>query len=126
MLRSREVPSRCECPRKCKLGGCVLQPTSLHRPATPHKHTGCERTHACGLQCGCESPAGCSEHKLQYQMPRRAPHATPYQTLEVAEDATDEDIKRSYRRLALKLHPDKQVGLSEEEQQDAEKLQGGE
>ena len=55
---------------------------------------------------------------------RRAARATPYQKLEVAEDATDEDIKRSYLRLALKLHPDKQVGLSEEERQDAERSRG--
>ena len=43
-------------------------------------------------------------------MPRR----TPYDALGLAPDAGEDDIKRSYRRLALKLHPDKQTGTSEE------------
>ncbi|EPY36852.1 DnaJ chaperone protein, partial [Angomonas deanei] len=30
-----------------------------------------------------------------------------YDILEVPHDASDEDIKRSYRKLALKYHPDK-------------------
>jgi DnaJ-class molecular chaperone len=33
-----------------------------------------------------------------------------YRVLEVARDASAEDIKRAYRRLALKLHPDKNGG----------------
>ncbi|KAB8337272.1 hypothetical protein FH972_021573 [Carpinus fangiana] len=31
----------------------------------------------------------------------------PYTTLEVAEDATEDQIKKSYRKLSLKYHPDK-------------------
>lgn len=31
----------------------------------------------------------------------------PYQTLDVAKDATDSDIKKAYRKLASKHHPDK-------------------
>ncbi|CAG0898314.1 unnamed protein product [Darwinula stevensoni] len=37
-----------------------------------------------------------------------------YEVLEVARSATDEDIKKSYRRLALKWHPDKNLENPEE------------
>ncbi|KAI9277117.1 DnaJ domain-containing protein [Phascolomyces articulosus] len=30
-----------------------------------------------------------------------------YKTLEISQDATEQDIKKAYRRLALKYHPDK-------------------
>ena len=47
-------------------------------------------------------------------MPRRPPptsivrsHPTPYEVLDVAESASEEEIKRSFRKLALRLHPDK-------------------
>jgi DnaJ-class molecular chaperone len=33
--------------------------------------------------------------------------ATYYEILELTEEATDHDIKKSYRKLALKYHPDK-------------------
>ncbi len=35
-----------------------------------------------------------------------------YQTLELAEDATQQDIKKAYRRLAKQLHPDSQTPQS--------------
>lgn len=34
-------------------------------------------------------------------------HKNHYDVLGIAKDASDEDIKRAYRKLALKLHPDK-------------------
>jgi len=34
-----------------------------------------------------------------------------YATLGLGRDATDDDVKKAYRRLALKLHPDKARGL---------------
>nr|XP_033340230.1 dnaJ homolog subfamily C member 21 [Megalopta genalis] len=37
-----------------------------------------------------------------------------YEVLEVARNATDDDLKRSYRKLALKWHPDKNLGNPEE------------
>ena len=37
-----------------------------------------------------------------------------YDVLGLTPDASEDDIKRSFRRLALKLHPDKQVGSDEE------------
>ncbi|XP_078041523.1 dnaJ homolog subfamily C member 21 [Augochlora pura] len=37
-----------------------------------------------------------------------------YEVLEVARNATDDDLKRSYRKLALKWHPDKNLDNPEE------------
>uniref|UniRef100_A0A183CJ76 DnaJ homolog subfamily B member 9 n=1 Tax=Globodera pallida TaxID=36090 RepID=A0A183CJ76_GLOPA len=34
-------------------------------------------------------------------------HKNLYELLNVPKDATDDDIKRAYRRLALRYHPDK-------------------
>jgi len=38
-----------------------------------------------------------------------------YEILEISEDATAGEVKKAYRKLALKWHPDKQVGKSLEE-----------
>lgn len=44
----------------------------------------------------------------------------PYQILGVDRNASDEEIKRAYRRLSRKYHPDSNIGKSEEERAAAE------
>ncbi len=44
-------------------------------------------------------------------------HLDYYATLEVTPQASDEEIKRAYRRLALKYHPDRNQGDSRAEEQ---------
>ena len=43
-----------------------------------------------------------------------------YKTLGVTPNAGDEDIRKSYKKLALKHHPDKQVGKTEAEKLESE------
>lgn len=43
-----------------------------------------------------------------------------YEILGVAKNATDEEIKRNYRKLAAQYHPDRQVGKSDAEKKAAE------
>lgn len=38
-----------------------------------------------------------------------------YKTLGINKDASDQDIKRAYRKLAIKYHPDKHANSKPEE-----------
>ena len=49
-----------------------------------------------------------------------------YKVLDVARDASEADIKKAYRRLAMKLHPDRNAGGSETEDQFKEAKQASE
>jgi DnaJ-class molecular chaperone len=51
---------------------------------------------------------------------RVSTNGTPYQVLGVEKNASSEEIKRRYRQLCLKYHPDKNVNLSEKERDLAE------
>ncbi|MBQ8701532.1 MAG: TerB family tellurite resistance protein [Prevotella sp.] len=44
-----------------------------------------------------------------------------YKVLEISPDATDEEVKKAYRRLALKHHPDRVATLGEDVRRAAEK-----
>lgn len=48
--------------------------------------------------------------ELLVRMPPRAPPVDLYATLEVNEDASSDTVKRAYRQLVLKWHPDKHPG----------------
>lgn len=44
----------------------------------------------------------------------------PYEILEIHQEATDEEVKKAYRKAALKYHPDRVAHLGEEVKKDAE------
>ena len=51
--------------------------------------------------------------RASIEAPFHSDKPDPYTVLEVGRDATDADIKKAYRRLALKFHPDKVRDMGE-------------
>jgi len=47
-----------------------------------------------------------------------------YETLELSEEVTPDEIKKKYRKLSLKYHPDRQNGKSEAEKSEAKENSG--
>ena len=43
----------------------------------------------------------------------------PYKVLGISPDATDEEVKKAYRRMAMKYHPDKVANAGEQIRQQA-------
>ncbi len=43
----------------------------------------------------------------------------PYKVLGIDSEATDDEVKKAYRRMAMKYHPDRVAGMSEELQRNA-------
>ncbi len=50
---------------------------------------------------------------------RKADPSSAYQILEIPETSTDDEVKKAYRRMAMKFHPDKVAQLGEEVQKAA-------
>ena len=57
--------------------------------------------------------------KAQVQL-KRSKQKNFYKILGVTQDATEAEIKKGYRKLALKYHPDRQAGKSEAEKKKSE------
>jgi DnaJ-class molecular chaperone len=47
---------------------------------------------------------------------------TPYEILEVAKDASDDEIKKAYRKLAMKWHPDRNAGNEDQAKEEFQKV----
>eukprot|EP01064_Diplonema_japonicum_P012210 TRINITY_DN1967_c0_g1_i3.p1 TRINITY_DN1967_c0_g1~~TRINITY_DN1967_c0_g1_i3.p1 ORF type:complete len:263 (+),score=75.85 TRINITY_DN1967_c0_g1_i3:339-1127(+) len=69
------------------------------------------------------------DHKRMYgQLPEEmeddvyTSQANLYETLQLTDDASQEDIKKSYRKLAIKHHPDRFASKPEEERLQAEEV----
>lgn len=43
----------------------------------------------------------------------------PYKVLGITHDATDDEVKKAYRKMAMKYHPDRVAGMGEEMQRNA-------
>ena len=58
--------------------------------------------------------------RASIEAPFHSDKPDPYTVLEIGHDASDADIKKAYRRLALKFHPDKVRDMGEAYAQQAE------
>ena len=74
----------------------------------------------------CYRPPNYTKRSPHTHTPCTLPHAACrkdyYDILQVPRAATEAQIKRAYRKLALKLHPDKAQGSEEEKREAAQKF----
>ena len=58
--------------------------------------------------------------KSSYSSTRNTSYSRdPYKVLGITKEATDDEVKKAYRRMAMKYHPDRVAGMSEEMQRNA-------
>ena len=63
---------------------------------------------------------GLSEKDIRSIMGMFEPDKDPYKILEIDRSATDEEVRKAYRRLAVKFHPDKVENLGADVKKAAE------
>ncbi|MBR1765986.1 MAG: TerB family tellurite resistance protein [Bacteroidales bacterium] len=51
--------------------------------------------------------------------PRSSYSKDPYRVLGISSDATDDEVRKAYRKMAMKYHPDRVAGMGEEIQRNA-------
>ncbi len=66
-----------------------------------------------------ENRAAVKEAKRLEKMAKRKNY---YKILEISRDATDYDIKKAYKRLAMRHHPDRHATAEDEKRREEEKI----
>lgn len=62
------------------------------------------------------------DEDLDEEDTKKEKETKPHEILGVEKNATPEEVKKTYRRLSLQYHPDKQTGKSEEEKKQANEM----
>lgn len=62
---------------------------------------------------------GGSGYSKQSGYSGRSYNKDPYKVLGINKDATDDEVKKAYRKMAMKYHPDRVAGMGEEMQRNA-------
>ena len=76
--------------------------------------------HTSGYQGGSQSQGGYQRQGQRTSSDDSRFKPDPYKVLGITSSATDEEVRKAYRRLAMKYHPDKVESLGEEFKKNAE------